>query len=378
MTIRWKDCLITGIAMSAVLFWGMNISPTQDLPINDQGTDVYSAPQEDSASAGNSALSGAPVEDAVPAAFRMLTQAGLNVPPGLKVIVFSPHPDDETIAAGGLIQRVVEQDGRVYVVFMTNGDGYVDGVKCKLRRTRTSFADFIQYGKKRQGEAVHALTALGLHSSDALFLGFPDDGLDDLWAESWSRLNPYTSPHTQLDSPIYNDRLNRWAKYDGVDLENELRKILADFKPDWIVLPDPRDLHPDHCTTGIFIMDALRKLHQQGEFSFDDTEVLTYLVHYYDYPLSSGWVSAVGKTGVGGTSVAEDALSHTQWVTLALSAEEQAGKSRALAAHASQSQVLGGFLKQFLLPSELFGRLETSQVIAVPKEYAIRCRRPNS
>ena len=40
-----------------------------------------------------------------------------------RLMVFSPHPDDESLAAAGLIQRVLSLGGSVKVVFMTSGDG---------------------------------------------------------------------------------------------------------------------------------------------------------------------------------------------------------------------------------------------------------------
>ena len=45
-----------------------------------------------------------------------------------RLMVFSPHPDDESLGAGGLIQRVLAAGGKVRVVFMTNGDGFPEGV----------------------------------------------------------------------------------------------------------------------------------------------------------------------------------------------------------------------------------------------------------
>src|SRR5262245_56672133 len=46
----------------------------------------------------------------------------LEVPPRLRLLVVAPHPDDETLGAAGLMQRVEEQHGRVSVVYLTNGD----------------------------------------------------------------------------------------------------------------------------------------------------------------------------------------------------------------------------------------------------------------
>jgi LmbE family N-acetylglucosaminyl deacetylase len=291
------------------------------------------------------------------------------------VMIFAPHPDDETLAAAGLIQRVNARDGRVRVVFVTNGDGYVDGVQREVRRTRTSTADFIKYGKRRHDEAVRALRDLGVNRRDALFLGFPDDGIDDLWAGNWSTRKPYTSPYTRFDRPSYKDSLSRRVEYAGTDLEGEIIRTLRDFVPDWVLMPDPRDRHPDHCTTGVFVLDALRQLRQAGEAPFGRTQVFTYLVHYPDYPASPLWVKEIAGAGVGGSLTAGKVLSAAHWLTLPLTEAEQARKQLVLSSYHSQVHVMQPFLRQFLRSFELFGQLDAAQVVAVPYEYAARFRR---
>ena len=46
-----------------------------------------------------------------------------------RLLVISPHPDDETLGAAGLIRRVVASGGAVRVVWMTSGDGFPEGVE---------------------------------------------------------------------------------------------------------------------------------------------------------------------------------------------------------------------------------------------------------
>ncbi|MGA2402939.1 MAG: hypothetical protein ABSG91_14745, partial [Syntrophobacteraceae bacterium] len=131
--------------------------------------------------------------------------------------------------------------------------------------------------------------------------------------------------------------------------------------------------HPDHATAGVFVLDALRSI-------YDDEDtlpamVLTYLVHYKDYPRAGEWAGEISSTGVGGYSkVSGKTLAATNWVTLPLSSEEVEGKRRALLSHASQLQMLQLFFRNFLLPSEIFGSLDLTQVITVPQEYAAYCK----
>jgi len=304
--------------------------------------------------------------------FSYIPHGQLSVPTGARVMIFVPHPDDESIAASGLIQRVLEKEGKVRVVFVTNGDGYTYAVRLRVKNAQISARDFIEFGKKRQEEAVQALCELGLQPEDSTFLGFPDDGIDNLWESYWSNLKPFISPHTLFDRP-HRKGMNRWEKYSGVSLRDEVENAIKDFSPDWVVLPDPRDYHPDHATVGVFVLDALRTI-----YSNEDTlpaKVLTYLVHYKDYPHAPEWAKEISITGVGGYStVSGKTLADTKWMSLPLSAEEVEGKRRALVAHASQLQMLQVFFRNFLLPSEIYGSLDLVQVITVPQEYAAYCK----
>ncbi len=304
--------------------------------------------------------------------FSLYSSRPTSVPTGARVMIFVPHPDDESIAASGLIQRVLEKEGKVRVVFVTNGDGYTYAVRLRVKNAQISARDFIEFGKKRQEEAVQALCELGLQPEDSTFLGFPDDGIDNLWESYWSNLKPFISPHTLFDRP-HRKGMNRWEKYSGVSLRDEVENAIKDFSPDWVVLPDPRDYHPDHATVGVFVLDALRTI-----YSNEDTlpaRVLTYLVHYKDYPHAPEWSKEISITGVGGYStVSGKTLADTKWMSLPLSAEEVEGKRRALVAHASQLQMLQVFFRNFLLPSEIYGSLDLVQVITVPQEYAAYCK----
>ena len=302
----------------------------------------------------------------------------LRVTPGLRVIIFAPHPDDESLAAGGLMHQVVEQGGEVRVVFVTNGDGYPEAVRRQLGRAPRSSQDFVEYGRQRHDEALQALCELGVPPEDAIFLGFPDDGIDDLLKDHWSKLTPYTSPYTRFSSVGYKDSFSRLVAYAGVNLKDEMARIIDEFCPNWIILPDPRDYHPDHCATGIFVLEALCQLNQQGEVIFGNLEILTYLVHFKDYPTSPNWQQEVRKSGLFMSTTGCATLSSTEWLDLALTDEDLESKKRALIAHQSQHQMLGGFFKIFQTEQEIFGRLAPAQALAIPQEYALFFKQPNS
>jgi hypothetical protein len=70
-----------------------------------------------------------------------------------RLLVVAPHPDDEVLGAGGLMQQVHEAGGTVRVVYLTNGDGYRDGVRLEQHAVKISANDFRGYGRRRRFSA---------------------------------------------------------------------------------------------------------------------------------------------------------------------------------------------------------------------------------
>lgn len=67
----------------------------------------------------------------------------LTVDADTKLLVIAPHPDDETLSSGGLMQQTREAGGQVKVIYLTDGDGYPEGVRYKItlsRRRRVTIA----------------------------------------------------------------------------------------------------------------------------------------------------------------------------------------------------------------------------------------------
>src|SRR5690242_7448135 len=44
--------------------------------------------------------------------------------PGDRLLIIAPHPDDEALAAGGVIQRAIARGARVRIVVLTDGDAF--------------------------------------------------------------------------------------------------------------------------------------------------------------------------------------------------------------------------------------------------------------
>src|SRR5581483_1389886 len=133
-----------------------------------------------------------------------------------RAIVLAPHPDDDVIAAGGLIQRILAARGEVHVVFVTDGENNPWPQRFIERKFFIEAGDRVRWGVMRRREALCSLARLGVGESSATFLGFPDQGIATL------------------------------ARRGDAGLRDALRAIIAKFQPALIVTPSSFDLHPDH------------------------------------------------------------------------------------------------------------------------------------
>jgi glucosamine-6-phosphate deaminase len=130
-----------------------------------------------------------------------------KLPEGRRVLVFSPHPDDDVISMGGILHKLAQNGNTITVAYMTSGNiavfdhdvrRYVDFLERLARergigkgdvpafttqvreflRTKQPGAvdsDAIQDLKRiiREGEAVSALETIGLGRDHARFLNLP-------------------------------------------------------------------------------------------------------------------------------------------------------------------------------------------------------------
>src|SRR3989441_4749496 len=125
----------------------------------------------------------------------------LIIPPGARVLVFAPHPDDETIGAGGLIFHLARRGVPVRVVFVTNGDGYAEAVAQDFHELKPRDTDYVEFGEIRRGEAGAAAPHPGVHPGDPLFLRLPRGGLAPPLQEPPVRAPPPHPPPNHRGSP---------------------------------------------------------------------------------------------------------------------------------------------------------------------------------
>lgn len=265
------------------------------------------------------------------------------------LMVFAPHPDDETLAAGGAIQIARQHGAQVQVVIVTNGDGQVFAPSILDRRPRPSPQDYLRLGLRRQQESLAALRLLGVPEGDVIFLGYPDRGLLPMWLADWQTQCPFTAPYTKARVDPYTNTYDPQAEYCGRNLLADLRLLLAQARPDLILLPHPADQHPDHRALSAYVRLAVA-LEEQDHPDYHP-RLWGYLVHYASFPRPRGHLPQQALLPP------ERLKAREVWGRLDLSPEQTALKVQAIRQYPSQVLLLGNFLPSFARRNELFAEI---------------------
>ncbi|MBB5031354.1 PIG-L deacetylase family protein [Prosthecobacter vanneervenii] len=146
-----------------------------------------------------------------------------------RVLVFAPHPDDEALGCGGLIQHAVAAGAQVRVIFQTDGDNNPWPQRYVEQRWSIDDDCRRRWGARRRQEALRSVQTLGLRAEDAIFYGLPDQGLTRLWMQQDART---------LDLHV-------------ADLQN--------FRPTLLVVPSQDDNHPDHGGSYELVQEARKR-----------------------------------------------------------------------------------------------------------------------
>lgn len=174
----------------------------------------------------------------------------LNLKKQDRLLVLAVHPEDETLAAGGLIQQALAAGAEIRVIFVTDGDNNPWPQRYLERRWRIDHTDRARWGQIRRQEALAALAILGVHPQNASFLGLPDQGI--------------TALLTTDDGPVI----------------SRLIAEITNWQPSVLVGPALQDHHPDHSALAVLVDLALGQLPHQETRPF----LLTYLIHGQENP----------------------------------------------------------------------------------------------
>jgi len=129
----------------------------------------------------------------------------------MKVLVVSPHPDDEAIGCGGTLHKHVVEGDRVRVLFLTSGEQGGHGL------------DQGETRRIREREAQQAATILGIPEIE-------------FWRER--------------DGGLRASRV----------LTERLVGSIQSYGPDLIYVPNEQEFHPDHRAAARLVRAARRRL----------------------------------------------------------------------------------------------------------------------
>ena len=259
----------------------------------------------------------------------------LPLPAG-RVLFVAPHPDDEVLAAGGMIAELVSRGEQVYVLYITLGDGFPLDAMLLTHRFPVRPQDNLELGKRRQQEARTASSILGIPAAHLAFLGFPDQGLATLL--SGEPATVFTSRHTRVD---HNPYLGTWcpgASYTRTELDRQVREVLDWAAPEVVLVPHSRDRHPDHRAVHKLMTSGLLGKEVQWE----------YIVHgSLEWPIPKGhhpnWPLLPPR-----------ALGRDEgWKQVRLDSGVVQIKSRSILAYPSQIRLLSRFVRAFARANEL-------------------------
>jgi len=298
---------------------------------------------------------------------------GEMAPPakGERILVVAPHPDDEALGCGGLIQQAVANGADVHVLLMTNGDASQFAVVFGEREAPWIPANMVSLGKKRQDESRSAMMKLGLPRDHIHFLGFPNNGLVALWRpEHWLRSQVYRSPYTHCDHSPYAGDVTQNAPYCGEQVLSDLLTVLEQVRPESIFVSHPRDVHPDHWATSAFVGYALATAAVRGADWAKTAKVWGYLVHWPNFPEPRR-----SKTALELLPPPELSGESAQWYRLPLTPEQAKRKMDDVRTYASQEPRFDRLMLAFPRQDEIF---EALPVTATTIGETIHWRTPNA
>jgi mycothiol S-conjugate amidase len=266
-----------------------------------------------------------------------------------RVLILAPHPDDEAIGAGGLIQRALSAGAKVNIICFTNGDFNQAAFLVYEKKPAILQRQFILLGETRRLESIKGIENLGLGNNDIKYLGYPDFGTLRIMLEYWDPLHPYRSPLSREEKVPYPESFSPNAPYCGESILNDLEKLIGDFKPTKIFVSSPIDLNNDHKALYLFLQVVLWDLKD----TIGNPDVFEYIVHAKNWPEIQGYYPLKKLTYP--IFIKGDEIT---WYDFALTAAETEKKYEAVLSYKSQISYKPKFLVSFVKSDEIFSKFK--------------------
>ena len=115
----------------------------------------------------------------------------------MRIMVVSPHPDDETLGAGGSLMRLKQEGNEIYWLNVTSISEKMGYSKIEIEKRQSQIEKIEQF-----------YNVNGFHNLEL--------------------------------------QTTRLENYDSGDIISQIGEIMNEWQPEWIFLPDYNDAHSDH------------------------------------------------------------------------------------------------------------------------------------
>lgn len=279
------------------------------------------------------------------------------------LMVFAPHPDDETLGCAGILYQALQRGERVKVVILTSGDGFPAAASLVARKPldRLSERDFLELARFRQGQSRSAFEVLGGKSADLIFLGYPDSALDQVYRNRGTTpvRQRFTGKSETYGADYRTAVRGTPAPYRYEEVLADVTSLLVAHRPRRVCVTAEADQHPDHQAAFRFVRDAVEKMEHRGTLD-------VYLIHggpQWPWPLGATPGAPYEAHEVKGAQIPKG----VPWPPsrrVALTPGEAAVKARAIAEQASHlapdapaaMQEERTYLQSFVKSEEVFWR----------------------
>lgn len=223
-----------------------------------------------------------------------------------RLMIFAPHPDDEVLGCGIMLQRARAAAAVTRVVYVTDGENNPWPQRFRERKWRLDVQDRKRWGQLRRAECLASLRVLGHDPSTACFLAMPDQGLTSLLIKDCSSALAL------------------------------LTRLIIDWSPTHLLIPSATDIHPDHSAAAVMLSLVLQELG------------------------GNGWPSLLWSYAVHKHSPAFCAHAHP----LPASAHENARKMQAIHCHQTQLKLSRRRFLSYASGPELWLRIRPEEPVA--------------
>lgn len=284
-----------------------------------------------------------------------------------RVLVLAPHPDDEDIGCGGVIQRALASGAKVKVAYLTCGDNNIFSIVFynkflfPLKLLFLKDKDFETLGHQRVQEAIAAMKILGLQEDGLIFLGYPDHGTDQMFVANWDHEKPYRSSFSGHSNVPYKESAGYKKEFTADNVIEDIKSVIVDYKPTKIFVSSSSDVNGDHWAYYLYLMTSLADLGKD----IPEPKVYPYLVHAYGWPRPQNYHPNLNLEPPG--KFFGEALKLINWRQLKLTKEEIDKKYKAMRAYDTQMRVSDFYLLAFVRQNELFGDFP---IITLKKQYS--------